>query len=122
MTAPRPDLDAPMRRQLARFHAAIAAGMPRVGWKICINDPRTQSRLGIDAPFVGPLNGTRVFTSGDAFLVSPMRDSNKAGIIKLSKTTCARGAQRSQRGLQFRRASARAAQDDASMGGLSRCA
>lgn len=69
MTAPRPDLDAPMRRQLARFHAAIAAGMPRVGWKICINDPRTQSRLGIDAPLIGPLNGSRVFASGDAYPV-----------------------------------------------------
>ena len=42
-----------MARQLERFREAIAAGMPRVGWKIGINDPAAQERIGLSAPIVG---------------------------------------------------------------------
>ena len=52
------DLDAAMRRQLASFHEALATGMPRRGWKICVNDPRAQKSLGISAPFVGAVSVT----------------------------------------------------------------
>ena len=63
------ELESAMRRQLRRRHAARAAGMPRAGWKICINDPRVQARLGLDAPFVGWLNGARLIGSGGAYPV-----------------------------------------------------
>lgn len=43
--------------------------MRRAGWKICVNDPRVQARLGLDAPFVGWLNGARVIASGGRYPV-----------------------------------------------------
>ena len=54
-------LAAGMARQLEAFHAALAEGMPRIGWKIGINDPAAQQRLGLSAPIVGWLDGRRVF-------------------------------------------------------------
>src|SRR5690242_11635849 len=65
------ELDSAMRRQLRRQHAARAAGMPRAGWKICVNDRHAQTRLGLDGPFVGWLNGARVIASGTSYLVPP---------------------------------------------------
>jgi 2-keto-4-pentenoate hydratase len=64
-------LDRAMKAQLARFHAALDAGMPRLGWKIGINDPRILGRLGLEAPVVGWLNGTRALGSGDTYVVRP---------------------------------------------------
>ncbi len=63
------ELDGAVRRQLRRRHAARAAGMPRAGWKICVNDPRVQARLRLDGPFVGWLNGARIVASGGAYPV-----------------------------------------------------
>jgi 2-oxo-hept-3-ene-1,7-dioate hydratase len=65
------ELDSAVRRQLRRRHAARAAGMPRAGWKICVNDPRVQARLGLAAPFVGWLNGARMLPSGATYPVPP---------------------------------------------------
>jgi len=65
------ELDSAMRRQLRRRHAARAAGMPRAGWKICVNDPRAQARLGLDGPFVGWLNGARIVDAGGTYAVPP---------------------------------------------------
>lgn len=58
-----------IRRQLARLADAIANGMPRVGWKICVNDPRAQKRLGLAEPFVGWLDGARIVASGERYPV-----------------------------------------------------
>lgn len=56
-----------MTRQLERFREALAAGMPRLGWKIGINDPAAQKRMGLRAPIVGWLDGRRVFQQGQAY-------------------------------------------------------
>jgi 2-keto-4-pentenoate hydratase len=53
-----------MARQLERFRAARAAGMPRAGWKVGINVPEVLRRLDLPHPGVGWLDGRRVF--GDA--------------------------------------------------------
>jgi len=45
--------------------------MPRAGWKICVNDPRAQARLGLRAPFVGWMNGARVVASGASYATPP---------------------------------------------------
>ena len=73
MTQPeavRPLIDSGMARQLEAFHARVAAGMPRLGWKIGINDPAAQQRLGLDATLVGWLDGERVFETGQAYRTS----------------------------------------------------
>lgn len=43
--------------------------MPRAGWKICINDPRVQKKLGLEGSFVGFLDGSRHLASGDTWMV-----------------------------------------------------
>lgn len=53
------DFDDAIREQLARLDARLAAGMPRAGWKVCVNDARMQKRLGLEASFVGFLEGAR---------------------------------------------------------------
>ncbi|MGB4861841.1 MAG: hypothetical protein WBO97_05250, partial [Tepidiformaceae bacterium] len=57
-----------MARQLERFREAIAVGMPRVGWKIGINDPAAQERIGLSAPIVGWIDGRRVFQQDQAYV------------------------------------------------------
>ncbi|HZP42889.1 MAG TPA: fumarylacetoacetate hydrolase family protein [Candidatus Binatia bacterium] len=44
-----------MAAQLARFHALLAAGHPRVGWKVGFNAPAVQRALGLDGIVVGHL-------------------------------------------------------------------
>ncbi len=66
-------IDDGMARQLQAFEAALAAGLPRVGWKIGINDPVTQQRIGLSGPLVGWLDGRRVFKLG-----APYRPSEGA--------------------------------------------
>ena len=39
--------------QQAQFRRRLAAGMPRAGWKVCVNDLRLQGKLGIDGVFAG---------------------------------------------------------------------
>jgi 2-keto-4-pentenoate hydratase len=54
MTSPaNPAVAAGMRAQLARRDAELSAGAEPLGWKIGINVPAVQERLGIDAPVVG---------------------------------------------------------------------
>jgi 2-keto-4-pentenoate hydratase len=61
------ELDEAIREQLARLDARLAAGMPRAGWKICVNDARMQKRLGLETSFVGFLEGSRHLASGAAW-------------------------------------------------------
>lgn len=60
-----------MARQLERLREARAAGMPRLGWKVGINVPEIQQRLGIPHAAVGWLDGRHVVESGDT-LVAPV--------------------------------------------------
>jgi 2-keto-4-pentenoate hydratase len=60
-----------VRRQHERLGAALAAGMPRLGWKICVNEPTNLRRLRLDQPFVGYLDGARRFGSGDTCHLAP---------------------------------------------------
>jgi len=66
-----PALDEGIREQLREFHSRLADGMPRAGWKICINDRRVQNKLGLGASFVGFLDGGRAFESGQTWQVEP---------------------------------------------------
>lgn len=63
-------IDAAMAVQLARLRDAVAAGVPRVGWKVAFNDAAGQQRLGLDGPVVGVLDGARVVT-GDVYRPRP---------------------------------------------------
>jgi len=60
-----------MERQLARWREARASGMPRRGWKVGINVPEIQARIGLDHPLVGWLDGNRVHASGARLEASP---------------------------------------------------
>ena len=65
----RPALDpsrfaAGMTRQLERLEAALAGGMPRAGWKIGMNVPEVQRRVGVPHAGLGWIHGDRVLTSG----------------------------------------------------------
>jgi 2-oxo-3-hexenedioate decarboxylase len=60
-----------MAAQRAAFDRAIAAGMPRAGWKVGLNVREMRERLGLASSAVGWLDGNRVLASGDAFTVSP---------------------------------------------------
>jgi 2-keto-4-pentenoate hydratase len=63
-------LDDGLRRQHAERKRRIAGGMPRAGWKVCVNDPRVQKRLGLDASFAAFLDGSRVLGSGAAWTIA----------------------------------------------------
>ena len=65
----RGGFDELVRRQHALLAQALAAGMPRAGWKVCVNERRTQQRLGLDGVFFGFLQGSRRFGSGEACMV-----------------------------------------------------
>ena len=60
-----------MSRQIESFNEARAAGMPRLGWKIGINDPAAQERMGLTATLVGWLDGRRVFAEGQPYSPPP---------------------------------------------------
>jgi 2-keto-4-pentenoate hydratase len=60
-----------VRRQHERLGRALAAGMPRLGWKICVNEPTNLRRLGLARPFVGYLDGARRFDSGGTCPLGP---------------------------------------------------
>jgi 2-keto-4-pentenoate hydratase len=57
-------LDAGMRRMLERARRAREAGAARAGWKIGLNLPAVQRRLGLGASVVCALDGARVLRSG----------------------------------------------------------
>jgi 2-keto-4-pentenoate hydratase len=60
-----------MERQLARWRDARSSGMPRAGWKIGINVPEVQARLGLAHPLVGWIDGRRVYAGGARLDPSP---------------------------------------------------
>ena len=64
-------MDAAVQAQLRRFRDALANGMPRLGWKVGINDPKVLERLGLDAPVFGWLAGDRALRSGESYVVRP---------------------------------------------------
>ena len=64
-------IDRAMTVQLRAFREALAAGMPRLGWKIGINDPKMLARLELDAPVVGWLAGDRALRSGEVYTLRP---------------------------------------------------
>ncbi len=60
-------IDAGMRQVFERLAAAQAAGTPRAGWKIGVNDPVAQERLGISGALVAALDGSRILRTGDVY-------------------------------------------------------
>ncbi len=64
-------IDDGMAVQRARMHEALARGMPRVGWKVALNDPTVQKRMGIEGSLVGWLNGQAVYPSGATYIEKP---------------------------------------------------
>jgi 2-keto-4-pentenoate hydratase len=54
-----------MEAQLARFHALLAEGVPRVGWKIGFNVPAVQRILGLAGPVVGHLTLATAIVPGE---------------------------------------------------------
>jgi 2-keto-4-pentenoate hydratase len=58
-----------MRTQLAARGRELAAGASPLGWKIGINVPAIQQRLGIDAPVVGYLTTATALAAGDSVAV-----------------------------------------------------
>ncbi len=57
--------------QLKRFHAAVAEGKPRLGWKVAFNDPATRARFGLDAPPVGCIDAAAFHPSGAEVAIAP---------------------------------------------------
>jgi len=57
--------------QLGLLRARIDAGMPRRGWKVGINVPEVQRKLGLSRALVGWLDGDRIFPSGSAISIPP---------------------------------------------------
>ena len=68
MSEPDTLLDKGMREQLAAYRAAIAGGMPRLGWKVGLNDPAAYQRLGLDGPIAGWLNGRRLIREVEPYV------------------------------------------------------
>lgn len=60
-----------MRNQLAHFSRRLAAGMPRAGWKVCVNDAPLQKRLGLAGSFAAFLDGDRALASGGTWTLEP---------------------------------------------------
>jgi 2-keto-4-pentenoate hydratase len=56
-----------MTAQLSRLRAAVASGTPRAGWKVGLNDPAVQRRLGLDSSLVAALDGRFVLRSGESY-------------------------------------------------------
>jgi 2-keto-4-pentenoate hydratase len=57
--------------QLALLRVRLDAGMPRLGWKVGINVPEVQRKLGLPHALAGWLDGDRAFQSGAAVSISP---------------------------------------------------
>lgn len=68
VTESKEAIAAGMRRQLEQFHAAVSAGMPRIGWKIGASDPAAQERMRIPEPLLGWLDGRRVIEEAGLYM------------------------------------------------------
>ncbi len=67
MTETSEQLRAGMARQVEAYHGALAEGMPRLGWKVGINDPAAQQRLGLTGIIVGWMDGRRLIPAGGEY-------------------------------------------------------
>lgn len=56
-----------MERQLRARDEALRAGAKRIGWKVAINDPKLQARVGIDRVAVGYMTTKTLLASGARF-------------------------------------------------------
>jgi len=54
------------RSQIATLRSRLAAGMPRRGWKVGVNVPEVQAKLGLPHALVGWLDGDHVFANAAA--------------------------------------------------------
>jgi 2-keto-4-pentenoate hydratase len=61
-------LERGMRTQLERWRERIAAGERRVGWKIGLNIPEVQERLGLTEPVIGHLTSATGIESGGSYV------------------------------------------------------
>jgi len=60
-----------LEAQHRHLRERLSAGMPRLGWKIAINDPAMQRRLGIEGPLVGYLRGDASVAPGSVYRLGP---------------------------------------------------
>lgn len=58
------ELDEAMQRQLGHWRTALGSGAQRIGWKIGLNAPAVQERLGIERSVVGHLTSSTLLRSG----------------------------------------------------------
>lgn len=70
--------------QLARFKDEAARGKPRLGWKVALNDPAIQSRLGLSGPLVGWLDAAAFAPSGATVAVGPEQQVNIEAEVMLT--------------------------------------
>lgn len=63
-------VDEAMAEQLQRLDARLAAGMPRLGWKVGINVPEVQQQVSLTHALVGWLDGARCYASGETVPLS----------------------------------------------------
>lgn len=68
------ELEEAMQRQLGHWRSALGSGDQRIGWKIGLNAPAVQQRLGIERSVVGHLTS--------ATLLRPGGTHSLAGAIK----------------------------------------
>jgi 2-keto-4-pentenoate hydratase len=54
-----------MNAQLARWRALLDAGAGRIGWKIGLNVPAVQERLGLTSPVIGHLTSHSLIEQGE---------------------------------------------------------
>jgi 2-oxo-hept-3-ene-1,7-dioate hydratase len=71
-----------MAAQLERLRAAVAAGTPRLGWKIALNDPDVQRAIGLDGPLVAALDGAACIPPGGTYHAS--RDASLAAEAEIA--------------------------------------
>jgi 2-keto-4-pentenoate hydratase len=57
--------------QRSQLQTRLAQGMPRRGWKVGINVPEVQHKLGLSHALVGWLDGDRFFADGDTLPLAP---------------------------------------------------
>jgi 2-keto-4-pentenoate hydratase len=56
-----------LRRQLRSWRESLDGGAARIGWKIGLNIPEVQRRLGLTEPVIGHLTSATQLASGDSF-------------------------------------------------------
>lgn len=58
------ELDEAMQRQLGHWRTALGSGAQRIGWKIGLNAPAVQERLGLERSVVGHLTSATLVRPG----------------------------------------------------------